>query len=155
MSGKAFLDTNIFVYSIDSSPGLKVKSDAARKLITGHIRNESGVISIQVLQEFYQVATQKLRAPISTEDALEFMRYMANLETVMPDFDMVISAVRLHQEHSLSFWDALILQAARIAGCNLVLSEDLQDGFHLDGLVVRNPFRSGRGSRPALGKQVD
>ncbi len=67
---------------------------------------------------------------------------MAILETVQPDFHMVVAAVRIHQKHSLSFWDALILQAAKTAGCSQLLSEDLQDGFRLDTIVVRNPFIS-------------
>jgi predicted nucleic acid-binding protein len=140
MKGKIFLDTNIFVYSIDSSAEQKEKRNVARKLVKTHIREESGVISIQVIQEFFQVATTKIRTPISVEDALEFMQYMASLQIVTPDFDMVVAAARIHQKHSISFWDALILQAAKTADCFQVLSEDLQDGFRLDDLTVKNPF---------------
>ncbi len=142
MKGKIFLDTNIFVYSIDSSAEEKEKRNVARKLVKTHIREESGVISIQVIQEFFQVATTKIRMPISAEDALEFMQYMASLQIVTPDFDMVVAATRIHQKHSISFWDALILQAAKTADCFQVLSEDLQDGFRLDDLTVKNPFLS-------------
>lgn len=142
MKGRVFLDTNIFIYSIDSSGELREKRDIARELVKAHIRDESGVISIQVLQEFFQVATRKIQAPISVEDALEFMQYMASLHIVTPDYDMVVAAVRLHRQYSLSFWDALILQAARASNCARVLSEDLQDGFRLDDLTVKNPFRS-------------
>jgi len=140
MKGKIFLDTNIFVYSIDSSAEQKEKRNVARKLVKTHIREESGVISIQVIQEFFQVATTKIRTSISVEDALEFMQYMASLQIVTPDFDMVVAAARIHQKHSISFWDALILQAAKTADCFQVLSEDLQDGFRLDDLTVKNPF---------------
>lgn len=142
IKGKIFLDTNIFVYSIDSSAEQKEKRDVARKLVKTHIREESGVISIQVIQEFFQVATTKIRTPISVEDALEFMQYMASLQIVPPDFDMVVAAARIHQKHFISFWDALILQAAKTADCFQVLSEDLQDGFRLDDLTVKNPFPS-------------
>ena len=142
MKGKIFLDTNIFVYSIDSSAEQKEKRNVARKLVKTHIREESGVISIQVIQEFFQVATTKIRTPISAEDALEFMQYMSSLQIVTPDFDMVVAAARIHQKHSISFWDALILQAAKTADCFQVLSEDLQDGFRLDDLTVKNPFLS-------------
>ncbi|MGA2027043.1 MAG: PIN domain-containing protein [Syntrophobacteraceae bacterium] len=103
MRGKIFLDTNIFVYSIDSSAEQKEKRNVARKLVKTHIREDSGVISIQVIQEFFQVATTKIRAPISVEDALEFMHYMASLQIVTPDFDMVVAAARIHQKHSISF----------------------------------------------------
>jgi len=142
MKGKIFLDTNIFVYSIDSSAEQKEKRNIARKLVKTHIREESGAISIQVVQEFFQVATTKIRTPISVEDALEFMQYMASLQIVTPDFDMVVAAARIYQKHSISFRDALILQAAKTADCFQVLSEDLQDGFRLDDLTVRNPFLS-------------
>ena len=140
MKDKVFLDTNIFVYAIDTSPDLKAKSEIAKELVADHLRNESGVISIQVFQEFYNTSTRKIETPISTEDALEFMRYMATFETVIADFEMVETAVRLHQKHSVSFWDALIVEAARTAGCTQLLSEDLQHGFRLDGLTVKNPF---------------
>ena len=142
MKDKIFLDTNIFVYYIDSSTELKQRRDVARKLVTSHIREESGVISIQVLQEFFQVATRKIETPISIEDALEYMQYMSILQIVAPDFDMVVAAARLHQKYSLSFWDALIVQAARTADCTQIVTEDLQDGFRIDGLTIRNPFAS-------------
>jgi predicted nucleic acid-binding protein len=140
MRGKVFLDTNIFVYSIDASHGESKRQNIARQLVKEHIKKESGVISIQVLQEFYQVSTQKIEVPLSTEDALEYLHYMAILETVLPDFNMVVAAIHLHKKHSLSFWDALILQAAKTAGCFQLLSEDLQHGFRLDDLTVKNPF---------------
>lgn len=142
MRDKVFLDTDIFIYSIDASPGEKKKRNIARQILKEHIRNDSGVISIQVLQEFYQVATRKIEVALSTDEALEYLHYMAILETVLPDFNMVVAAIRLHQKHSLSFWDALIFQAALIAGCSQILSEDLQDGFRLDNLTVKNPFVS-------------
>jgi len=142
MRDKVFLDTNIFIYSIDASPGHNKKRNVARQIVKEHIRNDSGVISIQVLQEFYQVATGKIQVPLSTDEALEYLHYMAILKTVLPDFNMVVGAIRLHQKHSLSFRDALILQAAVIAGCSQILSEDLQDGFRLDNLTVKNPFVS-------------
>ena len=88
------------------------------------------------------MSTQKIQIPLSTEDALEYLHYMAILETVLPDFTMVVAAIHLHKKHSISFWDALILQAAKTAGCFQLLSEDLQHGFRLDALTVKNPFVS-------------
>ena len=140
MKDKIFFDTNIFIYSIDTSPREKKRSEVARELVKEHIRNETGVISIQVLQEFYHVSTQKIRRPLSTDKALEYMHYISILETVHPDFDMIVAAILLHQHYILSFWDALILQASKSADCSLVLSEDLQDGFRIDNLTVKNPF---------------
>ncbi|MDL1958387.1 MAG: PIN domain-containing protein [Deltaproteobacteria bacterium] len=140
MKDKVFLDTNILIYSIDASPGQNKKRNVARQILKEHIRNESGVISIQVLQEFYHVATHKIQVPLSTEESLEYLNYMSVFETVLPDFDMVVMAILLHRKHMISFWDALILQAAKTAGCSQVLSEDLQDGFCFDSLRVKNPF---------------
>jgi predicted nucleic acid-binding protein len=105
-----------------------------------HVENDSGVISIQVLQEFYQVATRKIERPISADSALQFMQFMSAMDIVIADFDMVTAAVHLHRKHSLSFWDALIVQAAKSAGCSVVLSEDFQHEFRVDNLVVKNPF---------------
>ena len=140
MKDKAFLDTNLFVYSVDSSPSQRRKRGIAKELVIEHLQKASGVISIQVLQEFYQISTQKMRIPLSTETALEYLRHISILETVHPDFDLIVRAIGLHQKHSLSFWDALIVEAARTAGCSYILSEDLQDGFQIGNTTVKNPF---------------
>ena len=140
MRDKDFLDTNIFVYAIDTSPRLKKKREVARHLIREHIQNETGVISIQVLQEFYQVSTRKIQVPLTTEEAIEYLHYIAVLDTVHPEFDMIIAGIRLHEKHRITFWDALIIQAALTAGCARLLSEDLQHGFEIDHLTVVNPF---------------
>ncbi len=142
MKDKVFLDTNVFIYSVDSSPNHKEKADIARQIVTQHIRSGTGVISIQVLQEFYQVSTRKIQVPLSTEDALEYLHYMAVLETVHPDFNMLVSAVYLHKRLKLSFWDGLIVQAAAAANCSLLLTEDLQDELHVGDLIIKNPFLS-------------
>ncbi|MBS3918568.1 MAG: hypothetical protein KG012_06735 [Deltaproteobacteria bacterium] len=74
MSDRAFLDTNIFIYAIDSSPPQGFKRDKARGLIREHIEMESGVISIQVLQEFFVGSTSKIPSPLSSEEAFEFIK---------------------------------------------------------------------------------
>ena len=140
MKDKHFLDTNVFIYAIDTSPGLKKKREIARHLIRESIQDETGVISIQVLQEFYQVSTNKIQVPLSTEKALEFLRYMSVLDTIHPDLDMVIAGIYLHEKHLISFWDSLIIQAALTAGCTRLFSEDLQHGFEIDHLRIENPF---------------
>lgn len=142
MRDKVFLDTNILIYSVDASPDQKAKAAIAQELIKQHIRGGTGVISIQVLQEFYQVSTEKIKVPLSMEDALEYLHYMAVLETVHHDFTMLVDAVYLLKKHKLSLWDALIVQAAAAANCSLLLTEDLQDGLRVGDLTVRNPFIS-------------
>jgi predicted nucleic acid-binding protein len=142
MIDKAFLDTNVLIFAIDNSSAYRRKQEIARGLIDAHIQKETGVISIQVLQEFIVVATKKIKVPLSLEDALEFIRYLSILEIVQPDFDMVVSAVQLQKRHRLSFYDSMIIQAAKTAGCTLLLSEDLQSGFRLGSLTILNPFAS-------------
>ncbi|MBN1849191.1 MAG: PIN domain-containing protein [Deltaproteobacteria bacterium] len=141
MNDKAFLDTNLLIYAIDTSPQEKRKREVARESVKEHIINENGVISIQVLKEFYQLSTKKTQRPLSTEEALEFLHYISILETVLPDYHMVVSAVHLHKDKKVSFWDAMILQSALAADCSRVLSEDLQDGFRINNMVLLNPFK--------------
>jgi len=140
MPGKCFLDTNVFIYAIDSSTDLKKKSATARQLIEEYIRNEEGVISIQVLQEFYQVSTRKIQVPLSSRDALEYLQYISVLDTVHPDFEMIVAGIHIHEKKMISFWDALIVQSALSAGCTRLFTEDLQHGLKIDRLIVENPF---------------
>ena len=141
MKDKVFLDTNILIYAVDTSPAYQRNQEIARKLIATHIQNETGVISIQVLQEFFVVSTGKIKIPLSSEEALEYIHYLSILEIVQPNLDMVITAVHLHQKHLLSFWDAMVIQTARAADCTLLLSEDLNSGFRLGSLTIQNPFQ--------------
>jgi len=140
MTDRVFLDTNIFAYAIDTAPSQISKQGKARELIRQHIEMETGVISIQVLQEFFVVSTNKIPVPLSSIEALEFIQYISVLDTVIPSLDMVIAAVGLHQKHGFHFWDAMVIQSAMAANCNLLLSEDLQHGFQLGSLTIENPF---------------
>ncbi len=140
MSGNVFFDSNTLIYAIDSSPEGSHKSAKSRRLIRDHIQNGSGVISVQVIQEFYVVATQKIALPLSSDQALEYLNYLSIMEIVKPDYEMVVTAVHIHKRFQISFWDAMIIQAAASARCDTILSEDLQDGFKINGLRVLNPF---------------
>jgi len=141
MKDKVFLDTNILIYAIDTSPSYRRNQEIARKLIATHIQNETGVISIQVIQEFFVVSTGKLKVPLSSEEALEYIQYMSILEIIQPNLDMIITAIHLCKKHLLSFWDAMVIQTARAADCSLLLSEDLNSGFRLGSLTIQNPFQ--------------
>ncbi len=140
MNARVFLDTNLFVYAIDSSKAERDKSELARQLIRSAIEHTSGVISVQVLQEFYNTATRKLAIPLTPNQALEYVEYMRMLEVVEPSFAMVTSAIRLSQRLKFSFWDSMIVQTALTADCEILLSEDMQHGQRIDGLVIENPF---------------
>jgi predicted nucleic acid-binding protein len=136
MKARVFFDTNVLVYADDADSG--PKRDRARALIAAEFAN--GVLSTQVLVEYYGVARRKLRMDAAT--AVQRTRDYADM-TVMPtNADMVLRALALHQRAGLSHWEALIVQAALDAGCRTLLSEDLQAGRTVDGLHVINPFAS-------------
>ncbi len=136
---RIFLDTNIFVYSFDSAA--PAKRDKSRKLVAEAIGSHNAVISYQVVQEFLNVATRKFRNRLSPAEAqLYLARVLMPLCEVFPDESLYSSALSIADETGYSFYDALILSSAVAAGCHILLTEDLQDGFSVRGLKVRNPF---------------
>ena len=132
-----FFDTNILVYLVDEDEPEKQK--IARDLIEEHLTEGDGVISVQVLREFYWVA-KRLDHPLSEEMAREAVNDFAEFASVSEDADMVLRAVRRHREMSFSFWDALIVEAALKAGADRLFTEDLQHGQVIEGMRVENPF---------------
>ena len=100
----------------------------------------SGVLSIQVLQEFYSTVTRKLRSALARDVARQLLRGYSSWTVQSLTPNDVVAASFLEQRHQLSFWDALILQAALLAGAKKLLSEDLQHGRSIDGVRVENPF---------------
>jgi predicted nucleic acid-binding protein len=143
MSGdKVFIDTNILVYAYDVSAG--GKHEAARKLVAGLWISGLGVVSTQVLQEFYVTATRKLPKPIDPKAAQDIVRDLLEWEVVTVDGEMILAAMDLHRSHGLSFWDALIIVAAGKAGCELLMSEDLSSGGSIGGVTLQNPLVNSR-----------
>jgi predicted nucleic acid-binding protein len=138
MSGKTFLDSNILVYSVDESPAEKAKHERAVELLSA--QPENLVVSTQVLQEFYVVTTRKLKNPLSEEVAARAVRGIAKLDVVGVDVPLVLSAVDTSRTAQVSLWDALIIEAASRAGCERVLSEDLNEGRVIRGVRIENPF---------------
>jgi predicted nucleic acid-binding protein len=137
---KVFLDTNVLVYLFDA--GAPAKQAAARDLLA--TRGEAGevVLSTQVLQEFYVAVTRKLAKPLEEQTAADALRDLAAFPIVQIDSDMVFSAAQRSRADRMSFWDALIVEAALSSGAALLYSEDLQAGRKFDGLEVVNPFAS-------------
>jgi predicted nucleic acid-binding protein len=133
---RRFFDTNILVYSRD--PDDAAKRAAARALIESAIEEESFVVSTQVLVEFY--ATSVRRRLLGPAKALDLVRFWGGHDTVPHTPDLVTRGLELHQAHSLSIWDGLIVQAALDAGCDVLLSEDLQHGRRFGSLEIANPF---------------
>lgn len=136
---KFFFDSNILVYVFDrSSPQ---KREIARGLLKDHAAEGDILLSTQVLQEFYVSVTRKLKPPLDSGEAAHAIAGFADLPTVHIDNMLIQAAIRRSQGNRLSFWDALIVQAALAGGASVLYSEDLQDGQIFDGLKVRNPFK--------------
>ncbi len=132
-----FFDTNVLVYLVDADePG---KQEIARGLVQEHLAEGDGTISVQVLREFFW-SSRRLRTPVSYETASEAVDYFASFSPLQEDAPMVLRAVRRHQEMSLSFWDALIVEAALKSGADRLFTEDMQHGQVIEGMRVENPF---------------
>ncbi|MBA3423350.1 MAG: PIN domain-containing protein [Rubrobacter sp.] len=132
-----FFDTNVLVYFVDDDE--PEKQEAVRLLVQEHLVEGDGMLSVQVLREFYS-ASRRLSRALSDEQAHEMVRYFATFSPLPEDARMVLGAVRRSREHMLSFWDALILESALSAGADRLLTEDLQHGQEIEGLRVENPF---------------
>jgi predicted nucleic acid-binding protein len=133
---RAFLDTNVLVYADDADAG--AKRAKAQALILGALTNGDAVISTQVLQEYFAVTTRKLS--VAAEAAQKKVELLTALVAVTIDADHIIEGIKLHRLYSLSFWDALIVHAARRAGCDRLMTEDLQSGQRIEGIEIVNPF---------------
>ena len=134
----AFLDTNVLVYAFDE--GEPEKREVARRLVDEHLIEGDGMLSVQVLREFYS-ATRRPAHPLPIEKAVEAVGYLATFSPIAEDARMVVAAVRRSRELTLSFWDALILEAALRGGADRLLTEDLHHGQRIGDLTVENPFR--------------
>ncbi len=133
---RSFIDTNVLVYA--DAADAAVKQARAVALIAQHLREGSGVISTQVLHEFVNAALRKLALPLDMVRAR--VRLYSRFETVNASSTAVLEALDLHALHQVSFWDALILQAARQSGCVQLLTEDLPAGSVIGGVRIVNPF---------------
>jgi predicted nucleic acid-binding protein len=136
MTGLAFFDTNVLIYADDTSSPAKQKRSVA--LFTDHLRRGAAVLSLQVLQEYFVAATRKLGLP--ADIAQRKVEILAGARLVHFDSADVIAAIEFHRLTRVSFWDALIVHAARVAGAATLFSEDFQAGAILGGVRVVNPF---------------
>lgn len=146
MAGTTFVDTNVLVYAHDLRE--RERRPIAQALLDDLWRERLGVVSTQVLQEFYVVATRKLTPPMPRRDARQIVDAYGTWPLVQVDLPLILSASQLEERHTMSFWDALIVEAARRAGAVRVVSEDLQTGRRIAGLAIENPF-----SPPAMGRR--
>ncbi len=134
---RPFFDTNILVYAFDE--GEPEKREVSLGLIEEHLVGGDGMLSVQVLREFYS-ASRKLPRPLSDDKAQEAVRYFAAFSPMPEDAGRVLGAIRRSRSLDFSFWDALILEAALAAGADRLLTEDLQHGQAIEGLRIENPF---------------
>lgn len=139
MSERVFLDTNVLVYAYDEDE--PERRERALEILEGSGTTVRPVVSTQVLQEFYAVATRKLRRTLQGAELREALERIARFPVASVDRQTVLRAVDLAERHRLSIWDALILRSAKESGCRRVLTEDLQDGFEVAGVRVDDPFR--------------
>lgn len=139
MSDRIFLDTNIFVYSFDRSAPRKAAT--AEKLIREALASHKGVVSYQVIQEFFNVALRKFSPPMQTSDAEQYLgTVFRSLLAVHSSATLYSEALRMQSRGGLSWYDSLIVGAAAQAECDVLLTEDLQDGRIFGSVRISNPF---------------
>jgi predicted nucleic acid-binding protein len=137
MRARSFFDTNVLVYSDDKTAPAKQRR--ALDLIAEHRRARTGVVSLQVLQEYFVTVTRKLH--LDPRIARRKVELIAEFDVVFPEVADILAAIDLHRLHGVSFWDALVLRAAKQAGCSILLSEDMQGNREIDGVQIVNPFQ--------------
>jgi predicted nucleic acid-binding protein len=131
-----FVDTNVFVYAHESGAG--AKHQQAVELLARLFEEQSGAVSIQVLTEFYVTATKKLG--MKSREAEETISDLGSWTIHRPNHADVLRACKMHRDHKLSWWDALIVTSATELGCTVLWSEDLAAGQRFGNTTVRNPF---------------
>jgi predicted nucleic acid-binding protein len=141
MSDKTFVDTNVLIYAHDVDA--KAKHEIAKQVLSKLWGERTGVLSMQVLQEFYVNVTRKIESPLSKDLA----RLAVNsyevwcVETTPAE---ISAAFRIEDEAKIGFWDALIISSAAKGGATRILSEDLSAGQRIAGVLIENPFSGSR-----------
>ena len=139
LEDKAFIDTNIIIYAYDVTAGKK--HETARIIITDLWDSGLGVISTQVLQEFFVNVVQKIPKPIDKQQAKEIVRDFLKWHVVVNTGDSIVDAIDICIRFGYSFWDSMIIEAAIKGGATVLISEDLQDGQTVSGVTIKNPFK--------------
>ena len=142
MTEPFFVDSNVLVYAFDEAAG--DRHDAAAALIEQAWETRLGVLSTQVLQEFYHVVTHRLKRRLEPQAARQAVEAFSLWHVEVVRVETILRASAIAERYHLSFWDGLIVAAAAQAGAKTLVSEDFQDGARLAGVRVRNPFAKGR-----------
>ncbi len=135
---KVFLDTNVLVYAHDKSSGEKFIR--ARELVFDLWKSKNGILSTQVIQEFYTCITKKITEPLSVQTTKDIITQLLQWQLVVNDGETILAAIDLHLKYKYSFWDSMIIKSAINGGANLLLSEDLSHGQIIEGVKIENPF---------------
>jgi predicted nucleic acid-binding protein len=135
---KVFLDTNIIVYAYDTSAG--EKHEKAVKIMEGLWDSGHGIISSQVLQEFFVNVTRKIANPLDVITAKEIVKDFLKWKIVIIDGEIILEAIDIYSKYKYSFWDSMIIASAIEGGARAILSEDLSDMQLIKGLTIKNPF---------------
>lgn len=136
---RCFVDSNVLIYAYDSDAG--DKRMRAQERLAALWNGGTGVLSVQVLQEFFSNATRKLRKPLDIGKAKEIVKLYREWVTIPATAEQVLRAADLMASYRLSFWDSLIVAAAEAADATILLSEDLSHGQVIAGVRIENPFR--------------
>ena len=137
MNAKTFIDTNVLIYAHNTDAG--AKHEIAKSVLRDLWSERTGLLSVQVLQEFYVNVTRKISPPLSKDLArLVVSSYAIWCTETSPT--EIASAFRIEDESRIGFWDALIVSAASKSGATRILSEDLNAGQMIAGILIENPF---------------
>jgi predicted nucleic acid-binding protein len=136
---RIFVDTNVLVYAHDVDAGQK--HSVAQGLLVDLWNTRTGVLSVQVFQEFYVTVTRKLIHPLSANEARNILRNYLTWQIEINDSLSVLNASRIEENYKVSFWDALIVAAASKAKALKILTEDLKSGQVIEGILIENPFQ--------------
>jgi predicted nucleic acid-binding protein len=139
MSGRFFLDTNIFAYTFNGSAPVKARK--ATQLIRRAADTGEGIISYQVVQEFFNVALKRFAQPMSVAEAEQYLiTVLRPLLAVHSSAAIYFEALRIAEKRRMSWYDSLIVAAALEGECETLYSEDFQNGQKIGGLKIENPF---------------
>ena len=140
MSDKYFVDTNILMYAHDNAAG--AKHERAKALMEELWRDRTGVVSTQVLQELAVNLRRKAVRPLDAKATRDVVADYLTWQVVVNGGESILEALDLEARYQISFWDALVLQAAHASGAEILYSEDLSDGQMYGSVRVVNPVRA-------------
>lgn len=141
MTARIFVDTNVFVYA--KQAGAPTKQSLAARWLERLWEAESGRTSVQVLNEYYTTLTRKIQPALPPAEAWDDVRSLMAWNPQPLDRELVHRGREIEQRYRLNWWDSLIVAAAQLQNCVILLTEDMQDRAVFGGVTVRNPFAFG------------